>query len=547
MHHLTKLLGHRIASGLKRKSITRCSQWAEYYRVMGSPFPGKWSFLHHPWAKEMHDCDSDMMVGQKAAQLAFTEVALNKSFYAIDIHGVNVLYVLPAATPDAKDFSTSRFDPALEASAHLKNLFTDVKNVGHKRAGNANLFIRGSRSRSQLKSTPAALIILDEVDEMNQKNISLVFERTSGQLNKQIVMISTPTIDKYGVNFHYRQTSQEHYFFKCPHCSKWTELTWPDCLVITAEGLLDASIINTYLKCRECNHSLDHNTKIDWLSLDNAKWVASYTDRMARGFHINQMYSMTVEPYEIAQSYFRAQRDPADEQEFYNSKMGITHTVEGAKITENMIKDCFGDYTSLDTSPSNTLITIGIDVGTWLHYEVDQWILDGSVSSADVNIVANCRVLKQGKLKHFEELDDLLRKYKATFCVIDANPERRKAFEFAQRFYGYVRLCFYGRGVASKQIKYSADDELTMTVDRTSWMDMSLGRFKSKNIVLPRDTDMEYREQIMAPVRIYEKDSDGNPTGKYVTGHENDHYAHARTYAEIALQSAVSLARNENI
>ena len=30
------------------------------------------------------------------------------------------------------------FDPALEMSNHLGNLFTNVKNIGHKRAGNAN-------------------------------------------------------------------------------------------------------------------------------------------------------------------------------------------------------------------------------------------------------------------------------------------------------------------------------------------------------------------------------------------------------------------------
>jgi len=124
MHDLMTLLAEKITSGLKRKSVTKCSAWAEAYRVMGEPFPGPFSFKHHPWVKELHDCESEMMIGQKAAQMGYTEVALNKTFYNIDIHGRSCLYVLPKSNPDAGDFSTARFDPALELSPHLQNLFS---------------------------------------------------------------------------------------------------------------------------------------------------------------------------------------------------------------------------------------------------------------------------------------------------------------------------------------------------------------------------------------------------------------------------------------
>ena len=100
----------------------------------------------------------------------------------------------------ATDFSTSRFDPALELSPHLNNLFSDVKNVGHKRAGSANLFVRGSRSESQLRSIPAGVLIFDEVDVMVQRNIILALERASGQVHKLFMFLSTPTIDNFGIN-----------------------------------------------------------------------------------------------------------------------------------------------------------------------------------------------------------------------------------------------------------------------------------------------------------------------------------------------------------
>jgi phage terminase large subunit GpA-like protein len=166
---------------------------------MGKPYPGPWSFEHHPWLREMHDDMSEFVVGQKAAQMGYTEWVLNITFYCIDVLAESVLYVLPSES-DANDFSASRFDPALELSPHLGAIFSDVRNVALKRAGSASLYTRGSRSRSKLKSLPVGVLIFDEIDEMIQANIPLAMERTSGQVTKMYRMLSTPTIDNYGIN-----------------------------------------------------------------------------------------------------------------------------------------------------------------------------------------------------------------------------------------------------------------------------------------------------------------------------------------------------------
>ena len=82
-HNLVTLMRERISVGLKRATITTCSQWAERYRVMGMPFPGLFTFKYHPWLKAIHDCNAEMMVSQKAAQLGLTETGLNIAFKAI--------------------------------------------------------------------------------------------------------------------------------------------------------------------------------------------------------------------------------------------------------------------------------------------------------------------------------------------------------------------------------------------------------------------------------------------------------------------------------
>lgn len=545
MHDLTRLLHERVASGLRRTSITSCSAWSEMYRIMGQPLPGKWSFKYHPWLRQIHDDESEILVGQKCAQIGYTETALNKAFYNVDILGNNVLYVLPASSPDASDFSSSRFDPALELSEHLSLLFTNVKNVGHKRAGNANLFIRGSRSRSQLKSLPVALLIMDEVDEMPADNVRLAFERLSGQLKKQAFLLSTPTIDNKGINYYFKQSSQHHYYFKCPSCDRSIELRFPESLEITADNFSDAKIMDSYLKCYECNKELPHVSKHEWLQ--TGKWVPTYTDRSITGYYVNQLYSSMVKPYEIAADYLRSLLTPADEQEFYNSKLGVTHIVEGAKVEDKHLEACTKTYKMYDTYEQPSITTIGIDVGKWLHYEVDEWTINKTLTS-DINLLANARILKVGKVKTFEELDQVLYDFKINFGVIDANPERRKAFELANRYYGRIKLCFYGRGVDGKSIHVHDPAEATITVDRTNWLDLSLGRFRREAIQMPIDIPTEYKEHIKALVRRYEKDKEGNPIGRYVKADtSDDHYAHARNYSEIALKFAATLMQSKTI
>ena len=550
MGTLATSFGERIAAGLRRRAVTTPSRWAMAYRVMGKPFPGAFSFHWHPWLRGMHDSTAPENSGQKSAQAGFTETMLNLAFFTNDVKGQDVLYALPNKSPDASDFSASRFDPALALSPHLKALYSDVNNVGHKRAGSANLFVRGSQSKAGFKSIPTGLIILDEVEEMNQENIPLVYERLSGQIEKMLWAISTASVSGHGINKIYVESSQEHFFFPCPSCNKLIELDFPKSIVITAESLDDPRINDTHLICYECKATLDHKKKPEFLA--PGIWVPKIPSRVKehRGFHINQLYSSTVSPLEIAKAFFKGKKDQTAEQEFYNSKLGVPHEVQGSRISDKDLDDCIGDHLSLsNVNHPDRIITMGVDQGRQIHVSICDWRL-GTFRGNDVNSRALARLLAHFTVSSFEELDQLMTRFRVNYCVIDAHPERRSAFAFSQRFFGFVSLCFYGNGVNGKDIHQSSSDvgEPTITVDRTSWMDASLGRFKSstKTISLPRDLSAEYREHLKAPVRIYRNDQNGNPVGRYVNDRP-DHYAHAQTYCEIAFALAATAAGHEDI
>lgn len=545
---LADFLKERFILGLARNSIETCSDWAVQYRVMGKPFPGPYTFKWHPWLKPMHDADSPMIVGQKSAQAGYTEWALNMAFYNIDIKNNSVLYLLPSQKPDAYDFSSARFDVALELSEHISKMFSSVKNIGHKRAGSTNLYLRGAKSRSQLKSIPAGLIIFDEVDEMDGENITLAMARSDGQKeeDQQNILLSTPSIEDVGINYYYKQTTQEHYFFKCPSCSRSIELTFPECLVITAEHADDVRIAESHVICGKCKNIIDHKAK--HLYLAQGESVASRPGMTNRGFHINQLYSSTQTPAKLAAIYLRASLSDIDMQEFYNSKLGLTRTPEGGALLEDDFKKCRGDHEN-GRMPQSSLVTMGVDVGTQLHVTIDEWKLPPTFYGGDVSAAALGRTIYIGTATEFSQLDELMDQYKITMCVIDAQPERRAARDFAERNFGRAKYCFYVEGISSKELHTPKDHfDHGINVDRTSWIDAAFSRIRNNRLKLPRNLPFDYQQQLMHLVKTYKKDRSGNPVARYVHKENRaDHYAHSRTYSEIALNIAYKIGEHRTI
>lgn len=511
---------------------------------MGHPYPGLWSFKHHPWLKPMHDSEAASNVGQKAAQVGFTEWALNVSFFTLDVKRTDVLYVLPNTRPDAADFSSGRFDKALELSEHLRELFSHVQNVGHKRAGPTNLYIRGSNSRSGLMSIPVGLIVLDELDEMEQENIPLAEMRLRGQLDRRDIKISTPTIHGDGINYYYEKSTQEQWFFPCPSCSRRITLKFPDNLVVVGDSDVDPRVSESHLICDKCKAVLPHEDKPNYFG--RGEYVPAFPDREVRGFTVNQMFASHLKPSIVATDYLKSRSDPSAEQVFWNSVIGVPHIVAQARISEDMVNACIGNHRKVDFNRLAP-VTMGVDVGTKLHVEIDHWHLGGR-SGNDVNSYARPTLLTELELDDFEQLDTLMFQFGVYFAVVDSQPEKRKAIEFANRFPGRVKLCRYPVGVNGRNITQAQDEEAIICVDRTSWLDLSLGRFKNGSIVLPIDVSRDYKQHIVAQVRVPKKDRQGNPVASYQTPKNSpDHFGHARNYAEIALPFALGLGVSSDI
>lgn len=541
--------GDVLHQGLVSRTLNTCSRWVQHRRIMGEPFPGPYSFKYHPWCKEVHDSSASFNTIMKAAQMGLTEVAINVAFFTVDIKKRDVLYVLPTQL-NASDFSKSRFNTALLHSDYLKELFTDTNTVGLKQAGGVNLYIRGSRGDSNLKSIPVSVLVLDEADEMDQRAIWLALERLSGQLHKFVFSLSTPTIPQFGIHKLYLQGTQEHFYFKCPRCGRSTELIFPDCLEVCGESITDPDVRRSFLKCKECKQEIKHEEKPTFLA--NAFWEPTvHVDEDHRSFYVNQMYSYTVTPADLALAYFRGVGDEAAMVEFFNSKQGLPYIPDGGQVTDGELEHAIRNYFKEKQRPNigtDRLIVMGVDQGKMNNVVVLEFLLAGN--GIDLNASAHAKLLWEGKLPgdDFKTLDPLMREWQVRACVIDADPQINDARRFARRFPGYVYLCRYRRGVTGKEIQLSEEDGSApiVTVDRTNWLDASMGRFHSDRIHLPADTSLEFKDHIKALVRTYEKDDQGNSKAVYLsTG--PDHFAHALNYAEIALPLAAGIVSGGDV
>ena len=477
-----------------------------------------------------------MISVQKCAQVGLSVAGEIKALFKVDSQKVDVLYVLPTAHL-ASDFAKARLDQMVAISPRLRNLFIGANNVGLKTTGHhSHIFIRGSIAESGLVSVPVGTVIIDEYDRCNPRVMALVAERMSAHSNKHLFALSTPTLPNFGINKQYLLGTQEHFMFPCPSCSKQTELIWPDAIEICGEAATDPDCHRSYLKCPECGAKLPHETKADWLA--PAIWVPTAVAHGHRSFHINQMYASEMTAGELVIAYHKGQADDAAQVEFVNQKKGEPHLLEGARLTDLIINECLNNHRTDDPRPQDASrqIVMGVDIGTFLDVVIAEYLYD-SDPGYEPYLNSVCKVLWAGRFSgsDFDILDRMMAEWQVQYACLDFQPETNLAKAFCRRFHKFASVVQYRRGTTAQEVKESHDDDRVsiLTVDRTAFLDMSLGRLHKHRTILPNNISPIFKEHLQNLVRTYVLDEFNKPQATYVSLGA-DHQAHALTLTEVA-------------
>jgi len=501
-----------------------CAHWAYTNKIMldGRPF----SFLHHEYQLDPLQEDAAQQCSRKGAQIGWTSIKMLKSIHGL-IYGrypQGVLYLFPTRD-DVIDFSKGRFQPLIGDNPKISRFVKDTDAANIKRIGKGVLYFRGAKSTrtiggfkktsSQLKSIPVDRIVFDEVDEMEPSMIDLALERISHSNVRELDFIGTPTIPEYGIDARWLKSDQRLWFIRCGACNvetclerEFEENGWERQRVLVE--LDDGRVAKV---CPACGREFRPD--------DERRWVISYPSRSKDlvGWWVSQLNSKYVHPETILDAFQDPKRSLA---ETYNSKIGMPYIEAQNRLAMEQVFDCCGNDGIAQADPGPC--SMGVDQGKGLHVVIGkrQWGIAG-------------KVLHIAEYHDWHELDDLMRRFHVSCCVVDGQPEMRAAQAFASRFPGRVWLHFYDehrRGPAMW-------NEQTMRVsrNRTESLDASHTEIAARQVVLPKrcaETEKFARQMCNVAKRLDEDEETGSKRYVYVKLHHDDHYRHAFTYEGLA-------------
>lgn len=417
-----------------------------------------------------------------------------------------IIYWLPTSE-SVSDFVNTKINPFINENEELARAKEEDKlrstdNQGLRFMWGTPIFVRGLKSKTQVKSISADAAIYDEFDEADPGQVAQARKRLSASSVRISVDLSTPTLPDYGIDQRFQETDQRHYAFKCQHCSAWNilEENWPNTFEQDANG-------NYYPACKKCKRHLD---------LSNGLWVAKQKS-WCRGYHISQLYSPFVSPNEIMHEY----QNTEFMGHFYNHVLGMPYLSATDRVTqEHIMSLCDQSFKmpSLYGKPT----AMGIDVGSALHCVI-------------LDIHKPHRVIHINTYKTFEELDAVMVKFNVQQAVFDALPETRKVKEFIARHKHKAWANFYSE---HQKGSYAwKEDERIVTVNRTESLDAGTDAMLNRQIILPeRSTTVGlFASHCSSVAKVVEEDKEtGERRYVYKKIGGPDHWRHALNYAMIA-------------
>jgi hypothetical protein len=499
-----------IALAATRAVAEPLAEWAlRRIRLDGRPF----SFDGHEFLRAIYDDTSPHVVLCKAAQVGGTTWAVLRAIHSC-VMGLNVMYLFPTRT-DVLDFSRSRVTPLLAENPFLAKLMRDTDSVGLKKIADAYLYLRGMQSEVSLKSVPADVLVLDELDEATPEAKAMARERLSHSDYRRIIELSNPSLPDYGIDEVYQRSDQKHWQVKCPACGTWTALDeeFPRKLGQEVKIILPRKDGGFYRACPRCQAELD---------LSAGEWVAALPSRPIHGYRISQLISSKVDPGEILEEY-RTTRYP---DRFFNLKIGIPWADLERRLDVASVLALCGDEPIADSSEGPCVA--GVDTGKALHTVVLQKRRDGPA-----------KLVHLAEYRDFAELDEVIRRFNVERLVVDALPETYATREFAQRHPGVAFMCQF---VESQRGGPSWDWKSQMVaVNRTDALDASRAAIRKGEMILPRRQPLleEFAQHMSCDAKVLIEDLEtGTKKYKYVKTGTN-HYSFAFTYACLALSDLV--------
>lgn len=491
---------------------------------------GVFSFKTREYQMEPMCSTSRRLCYLKAAQsFGATEMEILK-----DLHGMirghfplGVLHTFPT-NDEVGEFSKSRFKPLIAANKwaigkYVKTQKGSTDTNSLKRVGDAFLFLRGARlsekvgdSTESTSSKTAGFsvdkCVFDEVDYMDVGVIEKFKGRMGESLVKKEVYLGNPSHEDFGIHLIFQQSDQRYWFRKCS-CGHWTcaEESFPQCVKIRHDG-------TGYIGCDKCGKEVSM-----WAGEGSAEWVPKYPDKSnyMHGYMASQLMSIRNDPAEILEDFVNPPfGNLAD---VYRLRLGKPYSNRDEKLRKSDVLACCGNDSPALSHPGPC--AMGVDVGKIKHV-----VIGTKIGKERYELHRTCKV------KSFQDVYDLARRYHVKSDVVDIRPYEDEARAYQKSSGHKTFLCEY----SDTQIVDSIFNEKTGIVKthRTGIFDQSHRLFTRGNITLPCQCPEieEFARQCCNCAKFEEKDKrKGTIVFRYrPTGDRQEHFRNALNYFILA-------------
>jgi hypothetical protein len=520
-----------------------CGYWAVLHkiRLQASTF----SFVDHEYQIEPMSFSGRRMCYLKAAQsFGATAIEILKDLHGM-IHGhfpLGVLHTFPT-NDEVGEFSKSRFKPLIAANheaigKYVKTQKGSTDTNALKMVKKAFLFLRGARLSEKVGDTSESTssktagfsvdkCVFDEVDYMDV-NVIEKFKQRMGESAlhlKKEVYLGNPSHEDFGIHLIFQQSDQRYWFRKC-NCSglisttaattsrgNWTcaEKSFPQCVKIRSDG-------TGYIGCDKCGKEIPM-----WAGEGSAEWVPDYPDKTKymQGYMGSQLMSPRNDPAEILEDFVNPPfGNLAD---VYRLRLGRPYSNRDEKLRKSdVLANCGND----SPAPNHKgPCAMGVDVGKIKHV-----VIGIKIARERYEIIRACKV------KSFQDVYDLAKKYHVKSDVVDIRPYEDEARNYQKSSGHKTFLCEY----SDTQIVDSVFNENTGIVKthRTGIFDQTHRLLSQRSIVLPCQCPEidEFARQCCNCAKFEEQDKrKGTIVYRYrPTGDRQEHFRNALNYFILA-------------
>ena len=486
--------------------------------------PGGKRLTHLHAIAEITRDPSRFVVVMKSAQVGLSEAGINLALHAAD-SGLgergNVLYAMPTQNM-MDDFSQARIDAALQHSPYLRGRLlpqpparkgADSKRL--KSLGRGHLYLRGTESARQIASMDLDLVILDEFDQMADGILTLAEKRLASSEAPRLRVMSTPRFPEAGIDELYRHSDQRRYLLPCPHCALEQFLKF--------EANVDQE--RRLLVCRGCGKEMNVRAK--------GRWEAQAPGNAYPGYSLSRLYSYWVDIGAMVDAS-QATGIKAT-QEFYNSDLGEPFSPPGGGLTLEELDRARYNY-RLAPTPARSASPVSTRAGscTSLSAASGSGSRTTSASRPSSGGPATWRTSTRPSGSCGSTTSSPAWSMPTRSCMVPRASPR------CQRARSRWRVTTGSRSGTTGRAAIQPSSTSTAPRRWTKWPSASAPDSCACPLTPARlggrvkDGIGDYYRQVMAPQRLIELDSNGNPRAVWREGHRDDHFAHAEVYCERA-------------